>query len=46
MRAAIFAILVGVATAATATDYKIVRRTTIDDGQRQEQTEYWTSGRV
>ena len=39
-------VLLSLATAAAAADYRIVRRTTIDDGARQEQTEYWTSRRV
>jgi hypothetical protein len=35
-----------VSTAAAATDYEIVRRTSIDDGDDHEQTEYWGPHRV
>jgi len=45
MRSALL-VLALTATTAAATDYKIVRRTTVEGSSTTTQTEYWTAGRV
>jgi hypothetical protein len=44
--AALVALLVALPAIAATTDCKIVRRTSIDGGEYQQQTEYWTRRRV